>query len=192
MNGRSQWDLLYEHSAAQQGYFTASQATELGVSPQALHHHVANGNLTRVQRAIYRVTRFPESDHEDMVVVWLWTNQTGVFSHETALLMHNLSDALPSRIHVTLPLAWQLRRLKLPPIVIAYYDDITADDWEWVANFPVTKPLRTLDDCMSSSVSPELVSQAAEQLMKSGGFGYVPETLARALYYRYEPGVGRR
>jgi predicted transcriptional regulator of viral defense system len=189
MTGRNQWDLLYELSAAQQGYFTASQAAELGISAQALRHHVATGNLTRVQRAIYRMTRFPESDHEDMVVVWLWTNQTGVFSHETALLMHNLSDALPAKIHVTLPLDWQFRRLKLPPIVIAYYDDIADNDWEWVANFPVTKPLRTLDDCMSSSVSPELVSQAAEQLFQSGRFSYVPEILARALYYRYNPAV---
>lgn len=189
MVGGNQWNLLYELAATQQGYFTASQAAEAGVTAQALRHHVAVGNLKRVQRAIYRVAQFPSSDHEDLVVVWLWTNMTGIFSHETALLMHNLSDALPSKIHVTLPHSWKNRRLKLPPIVITYYDDITEDDWEWVANVPVTKPLRTLDDCMNSSVSPELVSQAAEQLIRSGGFGYVPEILARALYHRYEPGV---
>jgi hypothetical protein len=42
---------------------------------------------------------------------------------------------------------------------------------------------------MKSSVSPDLVSQAAEQLIQSGRFGYVPEVLARALYYRYNPAV---
>ncbi|MCP4678701.1 MAG: hypothetical protein GY854_24965 [Deltaproteobacteria bacterium] len=188
MNKRNRWDLLYEIAITQQGYFTASQAKEAGMSAQALRHHVTAGNVKRVQRAIYRVTRFPSSDHEDMIVVWLWTEQSGIFSHETALLMHDLSDALPSKIHVTLPLSWKHRRLKLPPIVITYYDDITEDDWEWVANVPITRPFRTLDDCMNSSVSPEFVSQAAEQLIRKGGLSHIPEILARALYYRYETG----
>lgn len=188
MGKRNQWDLLYEIAVTQQGYFTAFQAKEAGISSQALQHHVTSGNLKRVQRAIYRVTKFPSSDHEDMIVVWLWTDLSGIFSHETALLMHNLSDALPSKIHVTLPLSWKRRRLKLPPIVITYFDDVMEDGWEWVANIPVTKPLRTLEDCMNSSVSPEFVSQAAEQLILKGGFSYVPEILARALHYRYKTG----
>lgn len=121
MPRKNKWDLLYEIAATQQGYFTTSQAAEAGISAQALRHHVTTGNLERVQRAIYRVTRFPSSDHEDMVVVWLWTDTTGIFSHETALMMHDLSDALPSKIHVTLPLSWKPRRLKTPPIVINYY-----------------------------------------------------------------------
>lgn len=189
MDKRSNWDVLYEFAAAQQGYFSAEQAREAGIVSQALRYHVKAGNLTRVQRGIYRLARFPSSENEDMVVVWLWSGQAGIFSHETALVLHHLSDALPAKIHVTLPLLWKRRRMKLPPIVVTYYADVTGNDWEWIGNFPVTKPIRTLDDCIRSSVPPEIVGQAAEQLIRQGGLSYAPETLVRALSYRYETGT---
>ena len=31
----------------------------------------------------------------------------GVFSHDTALALHELSDALPARAHLTLPASWR-------------------------------------------------------------------------------------
>lgn len=188
MGRGSNWDVLYELAAGQQGYFSAEQAREAGVVPQAIYYHVNAGNLTRAQRGIYRLTRFPSSEHEDMMVVWLWTEQTGIFSHETALVLHQLSDALPTRIHVTLPVSWKQRRVKKPPISVTHYADVPNDDWEWIGNLPVTKPVRTLEDCMSASASPDLVSQAAEQVIRRGEFSYVPEVVARALRYRYEVG----
>jgi predicted transcriptional regulator of viral defense system len=186
MGRGSNWDVLYELAAGQQGYFSAAQAGEAGVVPQALHYHAKAENLTRVQRGIYRLSRYPSSENEDMMVVWLWTEQTGVFSHETALQLHRLSDALPAKIHVTLPGSWKQRRVRRPPIAVTYFADIPDDEWEWMANLPVTKPVRTLEDCMSASVSPDLVGQAAEQVIRRGEFNYVPEVVARALGYRYE------
>ena len=104
--------------------------------------------------------------HEDMIEVWLWSNKTAVFSHETALMLHNISDALPAKMHVTLPLTYQNR--ELPPVVIAYYDDIKSSEWQWISGIPVTKPLRTLDDCVKAFVSVDLVCQAVKQLIKTG------------------------
>jgi hypothetical protein len=42
------------------------QAREAGFSDQLLYNHVHAGNLERVQRAIYRVTRFPESGRRQL------------------------------------------------------------------------------------------------------------------------------
>ena len=96
--GAPSWDSLYEVAADQQGCFTREPAREAGFSDPLPYQHIHAGNLERVQRGIYRVTRFPESGraHEDLVILWLWSCSKGVFSHETAPRLHGLSDTLPS------------------------------------------------------------------------------------------------
>ena len=74
------------------------QATRRSCSPTS-----ATRRSCDVRRGIYRLVHFPASDHEDLVVLWLWSEQAGVFSHETALALHDLSDALPGKVHMTLP-----------------------------------------------------------------------------------------
>ena len=55
---------------------------------------------------MYRLVEFPTGEHEDLVIAWLWSDRAGVFSHDTALALHNLSDALPAHLHMTLPATW--------------------------------------------------------------------------------------
>jgi len=49
---------------------------------------------------------------------WLWSEQAGVISHQTALSLHGLSDVLPAQAHLTLPAAWSKRRFRVPPDVV--------------------------------------------------------------------------
>ncbi len=44
-----------------------------------------------MRRGVYRLVHFPVGDHEDLTAVWLWSEREGVFSHETALALHDLS-----------------------------------------------------------------------------------------------------
>jgi hypothetical protein len=37
------------------------------------------------------------------VVAWLWSDKQGVFSHQTALALHGLSDTLSAKAHLSLP-----------------------------------------------------------------------------------------
>lgn len=97
------WDALFDVAQSQMGYFTTEQAAAAGYSPQLLHKYLANGRASRVRRGIYRLVHFPASEHEDLVTLWLWAEQVSVFSHEAALALHDLSDALPSRVHMTVP-----------------------------------------------------------------------------------------
>src|ERR1700722_16737287 len=89
------WDRLFELAAGQDGLFTTEQAGGAGYSSQLLDHHVRGGNIVRVRRGIYRLVHFPAGEHEDLVVAWLWSEQAGVASHETALSLHRLSYVLP-------------------------------------------------------------------------------------------------
>jgi predicted transcriptional regulator of viral defense system len=165
---RPDWNRLFETAVAQEGLFTTQQAAEAGYSPQLLIHHLHAGRALRVRRGIYRLVHFPAGEHEDLVAAWLWSEQQGVVSHQTALALHNLSDVLPAQIHLTLPEAWRRRRFRVPADVVLHYADVAADDRTWFGAVPTASPRRCLNDCAKSGLSPELLRQAARQALHRG------------------------
>jgi predicted transcriptional regulator of viral defense system len=165
------WNRLFETAAAQEGYFTTAQAAESGYSLPLLAKYLHNGRVVRTRRGVYRIVHFPAGEHEDMVTVWLWSDRVGVFSHETALLLHGLSDVLPARVHLTLPAAWAKRRFRVPEGVVLHHGDIADGERSWVGSVPLTSPRRTLLDVRHASVSPELVEQATRQAIARGLIG---------------------
>jgi predicted transcriptional regulator of viral defense system len=165
---RPDWDRLYETAAAQQGLFTTQQAAEAGYSPQLLIHHLQAGKVLRVQRGIYRLVHFPSGENEELVAAWLWSGTEGVVSHQTALVLHSLSDALPARLHLTVPAAWRKRRLRTPEGVELHYSEMASGDRTWFGAVPITSARRTLCDCARSGLSPELLQQATQQALRRG------------------------
>ncbi len=162
------WDRLFETAASQGGYFTTKQAAEAGYSTHLLRKHIQAGRVARSRRGIYRLVHFPASEHEELVTAWLWSEQAGIISHQTALSLHGLSDVLPAQIHLTLPSAWRHRRFRTPPDVVLHYSDVPTEDRGWFGSATTTQPRRTLDDCARDGLSPELLRQAAQQALRRG------------------------
>jgi predicted transcriptional regulator of viral defense system len=162
------WDHIFEIAAAQDGLFTTQQAAEAGYSPQLLAHHLGAGRMVRVRRGVYRLVHFPAGDHEDLTMVWLWADREGVFTHQTALALHDLSDVLPSQIHLTLPEAWRKRRLRVPDGVVLHYGDVAESERRWFGPVPATAPLRTLADCAAEHLPPDLLRDAALDAIHRG------------------------
>jgi len=169
-HGGPHWSQLYATAAVQEGHFTTAQAAEAGYYPQLLTKYLNNGKIVRVRRGVYRLVHFPPGDHEDLVVIWLWSDRTGVFSHETALALHRLSDVLSAKVHLTLPSAWKSRRLQVPPGVVLHFFDLADTDRAWAEAVPVTTPARTVIDCAAAGVSPMLVKQAVDEGLHRGLF----------------------
>lgn len=165
-----QWDQLYETAASQDGHFTTAQAAAAGYSPQLLAKYLANGRIERRRRGVYRMVHFPAGDHENLAVLWLWSDRKGVFSHETALFLHELSDALPARVYMTLPTKWKQRRLRVPKNLALAYDELSPKERAWFGSIPVTAPARTVVECARSGVQPNLVAQAIEEGAARGLF----------------------
>jgi predicted transcriptional regulator of viral defense system len=162
------WNALHEIAERQQGLFTIEQAGGAGFSAQLLSKHVASGNLDRVRRGIYRLTRFPAAERaqEDLVVVWLWSGRAGVFSHETALQLHQLSDVLPARIHLTVPASWEKRRVRPPEGVELYTADVSAAETTWVGAVPVTAPARSIVDVALAHGDAAVIDRAVRQALR--------------------------
>lgn len=162
------WDDLYRVAEGQSGYFTRSDAAACGFSAPLLHHHVTAGAIQRARRGVYRLTRFPSSNHEDLVVFWLWSKKLGVVSHETALTLHALSDALPARAHLTVPANWRRRRITIPDGVVLHFADVPKSDRGWFQAIPITNVARTIQDLMDDAADPGLVRQAISQAKRRG------------------------
>ena len=79
---------LFDSAEEQQGYFTAKQAADAGYQLGSQAHHVKSGNWVRVERGIYRLARFPQSNEEQLVIYHLWSRNRagapeGVYSPPT-------------------------------------------------------------------------------------------------------------
>lgn len=162
------WQALYDVAASQEGLFTTRQAAAAGYSDPLLAHHQKAGRIARIRRGIYRLVHFPAGEHEDLVAAWLWAESAAVLSHQTALSLHDLSDSLPAQIHLTLPTAWQQRRLRVPKGLVLHYAGVTNKERTWTGAVPATSVRRTLDDCAHSGVAPDLLRQAARQALTRG------------------------
>lgn len=162
------WQALFDVAASQEGLFTTRQALAAGYSPPLLAHHQKAGRITRIHRGIYRLVHFPPGEQEELVAAWLWTDTAGVLSHQTALSLHGLSEVLPAQIHITLPLSWRHRRLRVPRGIVLHHADIPADQRTWVGAVPITAVRRTLSDCALAALPPDLLRQGARQALARG------------------------
>ena len=158
-------DALFAVAEGQQGYFTSKQAAEAGYQLGSQAHHVKSGNWTRVERGIYRLTRFPQSSEEQLVIYALWSRNRagepeGVYSHQTALSIHELSDLNPAKLHMTVPAAFR-RTAKTPNVLVLHRSDLSKKDVELQQGFAVTRPLRSIADLAAAeSTSRDIVEQA--------------------------------
>lgn len=167
------FDALFEIAEGQQGYFTAKQAADAGYQLGSQAHHVKSGNWVRVERGIYRLARFPQSSEEQLVIYALWSRNRagepeGVYSHQTALSIHELSDVNPAKLHMTVPSTFR-RSAKVPKILVLHRARLNEKDVEQRQGFVVTRPLRAIADLAAAeSVSLDIVEQALTEGRQRG------------------------
>jgi predicted transcriptional regulator of viral defense system len=164
---------LFAVAESQGGYFTAKQAEEAGFDRTNHAYHVRAGNWEREHRGIFRLAHFPATERPDLIRWFLWSRNRqdipqGVYSHQTALSIHDLSDVMPSKLHMTVPLKFR-KNSKIPPVIVLHYADLPAEATEERAGVRVTRPMRTIFDLSESGeLSPDLLAQAFTEARKRG------------------------
>ena len=164
---------LFELAESQQGFFTAKQAEKAGFLNKNHGYHVKAGNWIREGRGVYRLSTFPRTDDSQLIALSLWTRNRedkpeGVYSHETALSIHDLSDVMPARLQMTVPKRFR-RLAKTPRALVLHYDDLEDSDVEQMRGYRVTKPLRTIVDLLTEDgLAKDLIRQAFFQAVERG------------------------
>jgi predicted transcriptional regulator of viral defense system len=134
---------------------------------------VRAGNWEREHRGIFRLVYFPANERPDLVRWFLWSRDRqdhpqGVYSHQTALGIHDLSDLMPSKLHMTVPHSFR-KNSEIPTGLVLHYADLPARETEEREGFRVTRPMRTiLDLSKSQEPSPDLLTQAFGEARKRG------------------------
>ncbi len=154
----------------QGGYFTAKQARQAGYDYPHLEYHVAVGNFERVEHGLYRFPSLPPAEHDDLIRLSLWSRNRqdqpqAVVSHESALVLHDLTELLPSAVHITVPPTF---RKATPAGVVLHKAVLAPEDVEDRTGFRVTTPLRTLLDVAAGSISQEQLAKAVTEALRRG------------------------
>lgn len=164
MKTKPDYDQLYEIAESQAGYFTSAQARKVGFSWERLSSNVKTGRFLRVAHGVYRLVQFPGSAFEDLFIAWLRTGPNSTISHESALLVYELSDVLPGEVHVIVPRTASRRRkgIRLHTNKLRS-DEITARE-----GLPLTTVSRTIADVTVSGLAEEQVQQAFQEALSRG------------------------
>ncbi len=98
-----------------------------------------------------------------MIVACLWVGEDAVASHDSALAVYELTDAMPAVIHITTPRRFRSRR----PGVTVHTAPLSERERTERAGVPVTTVERTITDLLEH-FGPDLATQAAEQALERG------------------------
>ncbi len=91
--------IIFDALSKNNNIVTTSQVLELGFSKQILNKYVKEGLLERIRHGVYIL---PDTVHDDMYTLMLRSSSI-VFSHESALFLHGLSDRTPFIHTITMP-----------------------------------------------------------------------------------------
>ncbi len=162
---------LYAVATTQGGYFTAKQAGAAGYGIRHLDYHAKTGNFERVGHGLYRLPTIPLYEHDDLIRLSLWSRDRSdrpqaVASHITALELHQLSDVLPTRIHLTVPRSF---RKAVPTGAVLHKASVEPEDVQEWTGFRVTSPQRTLLDVATDrSITEEQLDRAVKEAVERG------------------------
>ena len=164
---------LYEIAEMHQGFFTTKQAKAAGFAENTHPYHVQAGNWIREHRGIYRLASFPRGERPDLMLWSLWARNRreanqGVYSHQTALSLYDLSDVMPAKLHMTVPKSFR-RNSEIPRVLVLHFADLPQSEIGSVHGVHVTKPMRTILDLLEGGeIPPATLRQVLREALRRG------------------------
>src|SRR5271156_920256 len=109
------------------GVMRTSQALIEGIHPAALYRLVEDGQLTRLERGLYRLSSAQEFSHPDLAVV-ATKAPDAVVCLISAVSFHDITTQIPQVVHLAVPRGrYAGLRVRTPPVKIYRFDTATFD-----------------------------------------------------------------
>ncbi|MCL2663569.1 MAG: type IV toxin-antitoxin system AbiEi family antitoxin domain-containing protein, partial [Oscillospiraceae bacterium] len=152
------------------GYLSSKDARSFGIDNKTLQRMASSGKIERVAHGLYVDSEvFP-----DPFFVAQYRCPKGVFSHETALFLHDLSDRNPLRLMMTIPSGWNSKLLSDKNMMFFYSEpermnlgisEVETPSGAMVIAYDIE---RTLCDCLRSieKLDRDLVITAIKQYVR--------------------------
>ncbi len=160
--------------AAQQGLLRASHLQGLGIARVVLSRLVANTQLERVGRGVYRLTGTRGADeHESLATVAVKVPQA-VFCLLTALQLHGLTTQLPRQVWIAMPQGSHVPKMDYPPIkMVQFSGDALAQGIEVMqtqqVSLRVFSVAKTVADCFKhrNTVGLDVALEALKETLST-------------------------
>lgn len=92
----------------------------------------------------------------------------GVYSHQTALSLHDLSDEMPAKLHMTVPMSFRRNSL-IPRVLVLHFADLPDSDIGVAHGVRVTRSMRTILDLVAGGDVPlAIIWQALREGLRRG------------------------
>lgn len=158
---------LGDVAAGQHGFFTASQAVDAGYADSMHNYHVQQGDWIKAWRGIYRLADVPQTEHGELTIWSLWSRgrngvPQGVYSHETALMIHGVLPWKEGALHMTVPSSFR-RNSEIPSQIVLHKADLLPEDFEARDGFYVTTLNRAQADASGTHTNPK-IEEAAKSM----------------------------
>ncbi|MCT3027894.1 abortive infection protein [Pediococcus parvulus] len=98
---------ILAHLKAHNGMITVEEAASMGVNRYFLSELTDSGQLERVNRGVY----IDPAIFEDEMAIYQYRFGKGIFSYNTALYLHGLTDRTPRKYDMTFPLGYHSARI---------------------------------------------------------------------------------
>jgi predicted transcriptional regulator of viral defense system len=165
-------DELYALAEEHGGLLLSKEARALGIKDSVLVRLAQRGRLERMTRGVYRIAQYPADRLAQYREAILWARASQgpehvALSHETALLVYGISDANPSRVHLTVPLSARLRRER-PRWIAIHRANLSQEEIHIHEGMPVTTIERSILDTLAVNQRMEMARQAIADAVREG------------------------
>lgn len=156
------------------GLITSGEAREAGVSYKTIQRLHLTGDLEKLEYGLY----MDPNQMEDEYYIAQHRCKEGVFSHETALYFHNLSDRTPITLMMTIPSGYNTRLLVERDKYKFFYIDASLHK---LGKIEIETPFghvvttydkeRTICDCIrkKDQLDTDMVKEAIKRYMQTPG-----------------------
>lgn len=172
-----QSDTILELFQKNNGILQASEVRKLGIDNKVLQRMVVAGDIERIGRGLYLDANYMNDEY----LIAQYRCKKGVFSHETALFFHDLSDRTPFQLMLTIPSGYNTGILKDKDKYKFFYCKkdlynigITRVETPYGNEVSVYDEERTICDCLKKKdkLDSDLVLTAVKRYMKGQGSDY--------------------
>ncbi len=144
------------------------------------------GQIERRGTGLYRFPLTPANRLDAYMEATLWPRGArGVLSHETALELYELSDVHPTRIQITVPRGYRVRR-EVPPGYRLHHENLELDQVTLYEGIAVVTPAHAVRQAHEAHLGAALIGQAIDQGRRNGRL-----TARQASGLRRELGIRR-
>lgn len=159
------------------GILTSKEAKAAGVAYKTLQRMYQDGEIEKLEQGLY----MDPDQMEDEYILTQYRCKKGIFSHETALYFHDLTDRTPIQFMLTIPSGYNTRLLKEKEKYKFFYIN---DKLHTLGRITMETPFghqvyvydkeRTICDCLKKKdqLDTDLVNEAIKRYMKTSGADY--------------------